>query len=269
MILFPFKDNILLPLANTPYMVYDTIEIKLMVEFVQAEVSLKISLLDANYSSASPISPQVFSNFETDIETTILFIIDSKYQESDHYYLYFKVSDKFGGLHAYRSIYIEGLQQQFEGSFIVSEFSANQTGIEKLETDLSDLGIKVLAGNYAGSAIDSRGSLVYMVGQNSGNLIALNTDGLTHEWEVPIVPNPVQPYFTFLEQINQVLYAGFYNGEVNGYSPSGNLMFSIHTDGLTFSNPFCIAGNTLVGSSKQSFRVLAGSLFYGFGGVKQ
>lgn len=241
--------NILLPAANSSYNVYDTIEIKLVVESAQPEVSLKISLLDAHYSPASPVNPLVFPSFKTGIETTLYFLIDYEYLESGNYYLFFSAGDNSGGSGAYQSIYIEGIQRQFEGIFIISELSANQTGIEKLGTDLSGQGIKIQSGNYAGSAIDSRNRLVYTAGKNSGNLLALNTDSLTPVWQVPIIPNPVQPYFNFLDQIDGVLYAGFYNGEVNGYNPWGDLIFSTQVDGLTFPKHVCIAGSALVVST--------------------
>jgi hypothetical protein len=245
----PPEINVLLPLTNAQYNVYDTVKIKLIIDSEQPEVSLKISLLKANYSPASPINPLVFPNFKTGTETTLDFLLDDEYLESDNYSLHFKATDHSGSTTVYRSIYIEGIQRQFEGIFIVSELSTTQTGIEKLGTNFTGHGIKIMTGNYAGSAVNSRNKLVYVAGRNSGNLIAMDTDSLTKKWEVPIIPNPVQPYFTCLEQIDQVLYVGFYSGEVNGYNPSGNLIFSTQADGLTFPVRVCIAGNTLVVSS--------------------
>jgi len=245
----PSKINILSPAANTSFQVFDTIEIKLLIESQQPEVGLRISLLDANYSPASPINPWVVSSFETNVEATLHFLLVYEYLESGNYYLYFKVTDQSGTVNTYRSIYIEGIHRAFEGVFIVSEVSANQTGIEKLGIDLTGEKIKIMAGNYAGSAIDSRNRNFFLAGKNSGNLTALNTDSLSFEWDVPIVANPVQPYFTFLQQINEVLYAGFYSGEINGYNPSGDLIFTTHADGLTFPNLMCHSGNLLVVSS--------------------
>jgi hypothetical protein len=245
----PSKINILSPVANTPFEVNDTITIKLLIDSRQPEVDLWISLLDANFSPASPINPLVFSDFETNIETTLHFMLDDEFLESGNYYLFFKVLDQSGNVNKYLSIYIEGIQRQFEGIFIVSEISDNQIGIEKLGTDLTGQGIKILEGNYAGSSIDSRYKNIYVAGQNFGNLVAMNTDSLGPEWEIPIIPNPVQPYFTFVQQIDHVLYVGFYSGEVNGYNPSGDLIFTTQTNGLTFPNQVCIVGNHLVVSS--------------------
>jgi len=162
----PSKINILSPAANTSFQVFDTIEIKLHIESHQSEVSLRISLLDVNYSPASPINPLVVSSFETNVEATLHFLLDYEYLESDNYYLYFKVTDQSGTVNTYRSIYIEGIQRAFEGVFIISEISVNQTGIEKLGIDLTGEGIKIMAGNYAGSAIDSRNRNVFLAGKN-------------------------------------------------------------------------------------------------------
>jgi hypothetical protein len=245
----PSKVRVFSPVANASFEVFDTIEIKLLVESPQSEIALRISLLDENHSPASPLNPLVFSNFKTNTEATVYFILDHEYLESGNYYLFFNVSDQSGNVYSYRSIYVGGIERQFEGFFIVSEVSDNQLGIEKLNNDLTGQGIKVLPGNYAGSAIDSRYRNVSLAGQNFGNLIVLSTDSLKIIWEVPIIPNPVQPYFTFLQQINQSLFAGFYNGEVNVYNPSGDLVFSTQANGLTFPNQVCIAGNMLEVSS--------------------
>jgi hypothetical protein len=237
------------PIANTPYQVFDTVKINLFVESKQDEVSLSISLLTSNYTPASPSSPLVFQHFKTGIETSLYFLLDNDKLASANYYLYFKVNDASGDAQLYRSIYIEGIPRKIEGFFIVSSLSDHQIGIEKFADDYTGLEMKLLPGNYAGSAISSFNKLVYTAGSNAGNFLAIDTDSLDIQWEIPIVPNPVQPYFTFLEEIDQVIYAGFYNGEVNGYSPAGNLIFSTQSDGLTFPTGVCIAGNMLVVST--------------------
>jgi len=245
----PSKVKIFSPPVNTAYEVLDTIEIKISVESTQTEVALFISLLDDNFNPATPSNPLVISNFETNIESTLYFWLDYPFLESGTYYLYFLTTDQSGQVNMYHSIYIEGIPKEFEGLYVVSEISDYQTGIEKMNTELTGQGIKILSGNYAGSAIDSRYKNVYNAGQNSGNLVALNTDSLGLEWEIPIIPNPVQPYFTFLQQIDHVLYAGFYSGEINGYNPSGELVFTTQLNGLTFPNRVCVTGNLLVVAS--------------------
>ena len=142
------KITIYAPVANTPYEVFDTAEIKLMVESPQPEVSLRISLLNHNYTPMSPPNALVISNFKTGVETSLDFLLDNYYLESDNYYLQVKVTDNSGSVNAYRSIYIEGIQRQFEGVFIISELTANQTRLEKLDTDFSNLNMLDFQGNY-------------------------------------------------------------------------------------------------------------------------
>jgi hypothetical protein len=237
------------PIANTPFEVFDTVKILLMVESSLTEVSLRISLLNQNYTPVSNFNPLVISNFKTGVETSLNFLLDSYYLESNNYYLYAKVTDATGDAKAYRGIYIEGIAREFEGFFVVGEFSDTQTKLEKLDTDFTSLDIFNFQGNYAGSDLNCRNKLIFLAGRNSGNLLALNSDSLSLEWEVPIVPNPVQPYFTFTKLIDKVLYAGYYNGEVNGYNFAGNSVFSSQANGQTFPNLVCLTGNIFVVSS--------------------
>ena len=241
--------SILAPFANTSYEVFDTVKIKLLVESSQAEVSLGISLLNQNYTPVSNLNALAISNFKTGVETSLNFLLDSYYLESNNYYLYAKVTDATGDVKAYRRIYIEGAAREFEGFFVVSEFSDMQTRLEKLDADFTSLGMFNFQGNYAGSALNCRKKLIFLAGRNFGNLLALNSDSLSLEWEVPIIPNPVQPYFTFLQQTEQLLFTGFYSGEVNGYDPSGRIIFSSQANGQTFPNDICNAGDILVVAS--------------------
>jgi len=237
------------PIANTSFEVFDTLDILLMVESSQSEVGLRVSLLNQDYTPVSNSNTFVMSNFKTGVEASLNFIFDNYYLESDYYYLYIKVSDASGDVKAYRSIFIEGIPREFKGLFVVSKIHANLTRLEKLDTEFTTQGILDLFGNHAGSAVNLRHKLVSVAGKNSGNLLSLDSDSLELQWEVPIIPNPVQPYFTFLKQTEKYLFTGFYNGDVHGYDPSGSVVFSNQANGQTFPSMICLAGNFLVVAS--------------------
>jgi hypothetical protein len=238
--------NITGPAPNSSYAVNDTVKLTLTVVSPRPTVTLYVTLVGNELEPVSFTNTVMIPDFETGKESGVLYVLDNEDLATGNYNLRVKASAEDNTVYAYRRIYITGLPREFKGFFIVSSENSGQVGIERFDAGFSSMLKRFLQGNYAGSDINDADQLVYVAGKNLGNLSAMTADSLKTLWEVPLVPNTGQPYFTFIREIDRILYTGFFDGRVEGYDDGGDLSFSAATNGLTIPMGAGCAGDILV-----------------------
>ena len=127
-------------------------------------------------------------------------------------------------------IYINPTTEVLNSIWIVTETQSVFLSIHVLEPDFTHRNTLNYHGNFAGSDMNSQGKQFVIAGSNFGDLTAYNTETFNVEWKVPIISNPVQPYFTDVKAHNNLFYVSFWDGQTIGYNQQG--MESYQAQGL-------------------------------------
>lgn len=220
------------PASNSAYDVFDTITIRLLVNYNKPAISLRINLQDE--SSTPVVTSLVIENFETGVETTVYYIISNNQLNTGSYRLVAEARD--GGIYtrAYRSVFIHEIERVLSHVFVVQQ-EAQTHKIHRFSPAMGSQLTTVFHGDYAGSDVSSSSKQFFIAGRHSGDLTAFDAEAMTIKWTSPIIPNPVQPYFTSLKRIGNHVFAGLWEGYTGRWSMTGQKGVSTQITSNTYS----------------------------------
>ncbi len=128
-------------------------------------------------------------------------------------------------------VYISGTPKELHSIWLISNLTSNTTSVKTLSPALELLHEFTFQGNYAGSDVQSARKKFVIAGSNFGDLTVYDADTYAPEWNVPIISNPVQPYFTDVKFYDDLLYVSYWDGLVKGYNRDG--IKSYQAEGLS------------------------------------
>lgn len=239
----------LYPPANTAYDVLDTVEIRLLVNYPKPEISMKISLLNDALTPA--MNPLVISNFNTGIETTLYFVISNGQLVTGSYQLMAEAREGEIYTRDYRQIFIHEIERVLTNIVVVEQTGVNLHQIHRFDAAMQNRTEVSFPGDYAASDVSSSSRQIFIAGIHFGDLTAFNADSLTVNWTSPIISNPVQPYFTCLQQFGNHVFAGLWEGYTARWNLSGQKGVSTEITPGTFSYLLFATGKYLISASRQ------------------
>lgn len=241
--------SIVSPNEMEEFYVLDTLDVILNVADTGKNVDVLIELTD---NSGTPlISSGIYEDEVTASEMTFPFILSDSTMDGGLYQLYvWLFHDGIQSL-ASTQIGVNGIPKELLSFWVVTKVSDTKTKVTIYNTEFQDIGTIAFEGDYAGSDINSAKQQFVIAGSHYGDLSAYNTETRELEWHVPIVSNPVQPYFTSVKFNQDLCYVSFWDGQTIGYNQYGNESFQ--TQGLATVVPTVlhINGNYLNSSGFQ------------------
>lgn len=221
------------PASNSAYDVFDTITIRLLVNYNEPVISLKINLQDE--SSTPVVTSLVIENFETGVETTVYYIISNNHLATGSYRLVAEAREGEIYTRAYRTIFIHEIERVLAHVFVVEQEAQTVHKIHRFSPAMGSQFITVYHGDYAGSEVSSSSKQFFIAGSHSGDLTAFDAEAMTIKWTSPIIPNLVQPYFTSLKRIGNHVFAGLWEGYTGRWSMTGQKGVSTQITPNTYS----------------------------------
>ena len=247
--------EVLAPAAFSDYNVLDTVWVKLRVISESPPVNLFISMQNEKYIQVLPT--EIFPNIQLDSELLVPFILKDSTMAGGVYSIRINAKSPDGSASRYVNIYINAQPRELKSVWLVSKLSDTKLKISVLNENLDQIQTFNYQGNYAGSDISSTNQQFAIAGANFGDLIVYSASDYETVWEVPIISNPVQPYFTSVEFSNEVLYVGFWDGFIKGYHNAGATLLTTSNNGSTIPCMIQPAGKYLVSAAKQRSNVNA------------
>ncbi|MBE0638805.1 MAG: hypothetical protein IH598_09815 [Bacteroidales bacterium] len=221
------------PASNASYDVFDTIPITIRVNWNQSEIALKINLQD---ESSTPVVPSlVLENFKTGVETTLYYVISNETLSTGNYRLMAEAREGEIYTRAYRTVYVHEIERQLTHIFVVQHEAQTVQRIHRFNPAMGDQLTTVFDGDYAGSDVSSSSKQFFIAGIHWGDLTAFDTETMTINWASPIIPNPVQPYFTCLKAMGNQVFAGLWDGYTGRWSMTGQKGVSTQITPDTYS----------------------------------
>lgn len=142
--------------------------------------------------------------------------------ESGEYYMQVRVSDGTNTKNGQVKIYVDEAGKKLQYFLVVTKSNPNESSMYYLDTSWNKNYIFSEATDYLNSVFLSRSQLFILGGGSVYDIKAFEAEKFQHIWNIPVVANPPQPYFTEVAAGEKETLVGFYNGEIGSYNQAGN-----------------------------------------------
>lgn len=237
------------PANNAQYDVLDTVMMRIVVNYPKPLVSLRIGLQDEAFTPV--MTSQLIKDFSTGAQTVLYYPISVSNLASGNYNLMAEARDGEVYTRAYRQLFIHEIERELRYVFVVGQTGNSELHVNRYDANMQNLSAFHFDGDYAGSAVSSVSQQFFIAGKHRGNITAVNAEGLSQNWVVPIIPNPVIPYLTCLQSFDGHLFAGFWQGQIGRWNMQGVQGVSTEMTEYTAANLLFASGKYLVAASQQ------------------
>lgn len=208
------------PSLNQPFAVGDTIKIEAKITDDISIEKIIISVLD-KLKNSEVLSAITYTNCGKEKYISCNIIINNNLIESDLYYITIVASDISNSKHYYIPIYIRGLSRELQGIIYLSEENNNTTEIWQIDTLGVNLKRATIPGDYSLSEISSKYQLLFVAGEFTGKLNAIDLQDNTVLWSLANQTNNTLPWFYSINFTQNTLFVGTQNSAITGYSTTG------------------------------------------------
>jgi len=214
------------PIENEQYQAGDTIRVKGIASDDEQVTSIKISLLDGNYTSVVTTK-----YIQPNVKEYILnedFILDEPNLVSGVYTLQVSATDGENTSNAFISLNIVELDFVFEKLVAFCQPNTLKTYVYSINAEGEVHNILNLSHGYVDSDISSRHRQLYVVKPEPSILSAYNLDFLSEDYAV----HASLPYPFFSDVHNNVwdmTYVASANGDIKAFNPNGSISMLTQT----------------------------------------
>ena len=189
--------------------------------------SVKVVLNDDNYIPVSTARYLYPSSASYDL--TLLYPIENDLLSGTYYLLIRAVENDNDHAVLYRQVLIDALPQDERRFIVITRKSESIMEINGLDEDGNGEILFEVEGDFAGSAINNAGELLYIAGKNQFNLKAFNLAAYELLWEKePFTWEPLHNNQCLF--YDKALFVTFRQDYVQGYYPQGSLIFTTNID---------------------------------------
>lgn len=237
------------PANNAQYDVLDTVMMRIVVNYPKPFVSLRIGLQDEAFTPV--MSSQLITDFSTGAETVLYYPISMSNLASGNYNLMAEARDSEVYTRAYRQLFIHEIERELRYVFVVGQTGNSEPLVNRFDANMQNPSAFHFDGDYVGSAVSSASQQFFIAGKHRGDITAIDAEGLSQNWVVPIIPNPVIPYLTCLQSFDGHLFAGFWQGQIGRWKMQGVQGVSTEMTEYTAAYLLFAGGKYLVAASQQ------------------
>jgi hypothetical protein len=237
------------PVNNAPYDVFDTISIKLKVDYPKPEVLLRVNLQDEAFIPV--VTSLVIEDFETGVETDLYYVIGNEQLPTGNYSLVAEARDGEIYSRGFRQVFIHEVERMLKYVFLVEKKSDNLHAIHRYDQDINLQQTVFFQGDYAGSDISSASGQFFITGKFTGDLVAFDSDQLSVNWSSTNSSGGVHPNFTCLQLFDNMLFAGYHEGFIGRWSLTGQRGASSEVTPSTFAQRLFTAGQYLIAATQE------------------
>lgn len=219
----PPEINILLPVENTVYDVFDTVLVKFEVSDNDRLTNVTVSLLDANNMPALPgitVTPGSAS-----ATITMNYVLSDIHLASGYYFIKVYANDGSTGTYRTRKIYITEAPLTLKAAYIVSMPNASTRALYKIDSLQNIVSCGTWPGDLLKMDISSWYGDLYLGGYYYGQTQAVELDDNTPLWNLNATVSS-NPYFTDLAVSGKTLYVAHYDGRIKGYNYTGQVNYN-------------------------------------------
>lgn len=207
------------PAEGASFGVPDTLVVKVQATDDKGLSEVFISLLDQNNIPVIPGTSASASG--TSATVTLAFPVTDEQLTSGVYKLLATASDGQLTGKDWRNIHISAAPLRLRAVFTLARPGPGSVALYRTDsTGLTSLA-NLWSIDLAGAAINSRAGRLFVAGGVSGDLQALDTDGLNPVWSRPNLSSIGIPWFTSADLCDDGrLYVGHADGTIRGFQPS-------------------------------------------------
>ncbi len=209
------------PVSGAHYSVPDSIKVEATVTDNENIEWIQLDLVDKNQKRVG----KTFS--VKDINKTS-FSVDEYYPVTDihlgsgSYYLQLTASDGNNIKHGQQRVYIDEAPRELQYYLLITRSNPNQVRVYALDSTGTYQAIITEGTDYLDSEYHSGSKTLVISGTSIYNLQAYGSEKFEKVWEISVVANPPEPYFTALAANKNETLLGFYKGEAAVYNSNGN-----------------------------------------------
>jgi hypothetical protein len=237
------------PVNNAPYDIFDTIAIRLRVDYPKPEMLLRINLQDE--ALVPVVTSLVIEDFETGVEADLYYVIGNEQLPSGNYSLVAEARDDEIYTRGYRQVFIHEIERTLKNIFLVEKKSDNQHAIHRYDQNHNLQQSVSYQGDYAGSDVSSASGQFFITGKYTGDLTAYDSDQLSVNWSSPNGSGGVQPYFSCLQLFDNMLFTGYHEGFIGRWSLTGQRGASTEVTHNTFARRLFTTDKYLIADAQE------------------
>ncbi|MBU0489802.1 MAG: hypothetical protein KKA07_15130 [Bacteroidetes bacterium] len=208
------------PEVHSEYTVFDTMSVLAAISDASGIEDITVRLLDIDMKPVLPV--MTFSgNNKLMYNLQSVIIISDIQIETGTYYLSVTASDGENLETDNVAIVIYEVPRKINGYMLAVSNSTYQTEILQVNKNFTLDTKGSYNFDFSGFAVDNVNQRAVLCGQTKGGLIAIDLIGSQVEWEIPFIDNPPYPYFTAMQEVNGMFYAGKYASSITGYNSEG------------------------------------------------
>ncbi len=210
-------------------MVGDTIAVSANISDDKEITSITVRLLNSSYISVGndytiPVST---ANYSLNIQ----FIIDNLNLSSGSYLVAVIASDGHSETNAFVTIYLNELQKERKGIYVMSASNSLSFNVSKLDSSNNLIQVINVTGDYSGSAIYSRNHELFTTGKIGGSFNSFNLNDNSLLWSKPPGSFPL-PTFQSLFLRDDLIYVSYYDGNIKAYDKNGSIKYTVQQQGF-------------------------------------
>ncbi len=209
------------PVAGSHYSVPDSIKVKAVITDNNNIEWMKLDLVDKNQKPVGKTFPINDIN-KTSFSLNEYYPVKDIHLSSGKYYIQISASDGNNIKHGQQHVYINEAERVLQNFMVITRSNPDQVSVYNLDSNGSYHTIMTRATDYLDSRYLSGSKTLVICGTSIYNLQAYGGEKYEKLWEVSVVANPPEPYFTALSAFENETLLGFYQGEAAVYNHNGN-----------------------------------------------
>lgn len=215
--------EILKPIAQSVYQVYDSIYVDATVKDNSNLSSIQVTLVNKNHIPVDhSVNIGVYSNPQ---QFNVYYHITNKYLETGDYLLEIRASDGANTKFKYREVRVIGLPKILENVIMIQNDNQGYT-VHTFDT-LNQISQKALfTETYGSSALNNTNEHLYVCSPVFEECYALYTSDFTIDFQLLENGSPDNNYHQLLYSHSDRFYLGLTEGYVKGYDKYGSQLFN-------------------------------------------
>jgi hypothetical protein len=236
---------IITPVENQTFVVNKVIHLTATITDETALTGASVSLLNDQGLPVHVTLPIQIKSLQVSVDMN--YELDNNHLESGWYQLQVFASDGVHDAYATQRIYINGIPKELKKIMVTTAPNSSQTNLYTADTISNVLKpYLVFSGDHLASATNSYYQQFYHCGKSSGHFRGLNLDNNAAIIDVASVITPSVPYFTGFCETKDACYISFYNKQIKGYDPSGNIIYNATAIDDFYPQHLCINDHYLI-----------------------